>query len=48
MATIAGIEIYPLVSFIIFFSFFLVVAIWVWKGDKNRFIEIGNIPLEDE
>jgi cytochrome c oxidase cbb3-type subunit IV len=47
MSTIAGIEIYPLVSFVIFFLFFLAVALWVWKGDKKHFNEMGNIPLED-
>lgn len=47
MSSIQGIEIYPLISFGIFFVFFLLVALWLWKGDKNYFNQMGNIPLEN-
>ena len=47
METIAGIEIYPVISFIIFFTFFLVLTIYVIKADKKIFNEISNIPLND-
>jgi cytochrome c oxidase cbb3-type subunit 4 len=48
MSTIGGIEIYPLVSFIIFFVFFLIVAILVFKESKENISIMSNLPLEDE
>lgn len=46
METIAGIEIYPIISFIIFFTFFVALTIYVLKVDKKIFNEISNIPLD--
>ncbi len=48
MSTIGGIEIYPLVSFIIFFVFFLIVAILVFRESKESISIMSNLPLEDE
>lgn len=48
METIAGIEIYPIISFLIFFTFFVLMLIYVLRADKNRMSEIANIPLDDE
>ncbi|MBI1287348.1 MAG: CcoQ/FixQ family Cbb3-type cytochrome c oxidase assembly chaperone [Flavobacteriales bacterium] len=47
METIAGIDIYPVLSFIIFFTFFLVVAAYVFKQSKSYFDEVSMLPLED-
>lgn len=48
MSEIAGIEIYPIISLLIFVLFFTVV-IWrtmrISKSEVNRF---SNIPLEEE
>ena len=46
METIAGIEIYPVISFIIFFVFFIALTIYVFKVDKKLFSDISNIPLD--
>ena len=46
METISGIEVYPLISFIIFFTFFIALTIYVLKVDKKVFNEISNITLE--
>lgn len=46
METIVGIEIYPVISFIIFFTFFLVLTIYVVKADKKLIKELENIPLD--
>ena len=46
METISGIEIYPVISFIIFFTFFVLVLIYVVKADKKTINEISNIPLD--
>lgn len=46
METIAGIEVYPLISFIIFFVFFIGLTIYIIKTDKRVFEKIANIPLD--
>ena len=46
METIAGIEIYPVISFIIFFVFFIALTVYVLKVDNKVFKEISNIPLD--
>lgn len=48
METIVGIEIYPLISFVIFFTFFLVLLVWVVRADKQEIAEIANLPLDQE
>ena len=48
MESIDGIEIFPLISFIIFFSFFIGLSIYVFTMKKKRIEELKNIPLEDE
>jgi cbb3-type cytochrome oxidase subunit 3 len=47
METIIGIEIFPVISFIIFFTFFLVVAAYVIKQSKSHFDEVSLLPLDD-
>ena len=47
METIAGIEIYPVISFLIFFIFFFGLTIYVIRVDKKVFKEISNIPFND-
>ncbi len=47
LESITGIGIYPLVSFIIFFTFFLGVSIYLLKTSKNHFSQVAQIPLEN-
>jgi cytochrome c oxidase cbb3-type subunit 3 len=42
---ITGVGIYPLSSLLIFFVFFTVVAIWVYKADKGYMDSMKNIPF---
>ncbi len=44
--TITGIEIYPIISFLIFFTFFIGLTIWVIKADKGFINKMENMPLE--
>jgi cbb3-type cytochrome oxidase subunit 3 len=44
---ILGVDVYALTSLLIFFPFFVGVALWVWKADKKTMQKIRNIPLED-
>ncbi|MEO9872014.1 CcoQ/FixQ family Cbb3-type cytochrome c oxidase assembly chaperone [Ekhidna sp.] len=46
METIAGIEIFPVISFVIFFVFFIALTVYVLKVDKKLFNDISNIPLD--
>ena len=48
METISGIEIYPMISFLLFFSFFLLMLIYVIRADKKRLSRIAQLPLDDE
>lgn len=48
LTSIDGIEIFPIVSLIIFFSFFVGLGIYVWRSDKNRINEVKNMPLDEE
>jgi len=43
---ITGVSIYPLISFVIFGLFFLVMLAWVIKADKNTIHNISRIPLD--
>ena len=47
VSNIDGIEIYPIISFIIFFVFFLAVTYFVITAKKSYIEELSNIPLED-
>ncbi|MCX6180792.1 MAG: CcoQ/FixQ family Cbb3-type cytochrome c oxidase assembly chaperone [Bacteroidetes bacterium] len=44
--TIAGVEIFPVISFLIFFSVFLFAVIYVWKADKKHMDEMSSLPLD--
>jgi cytochrome c oxidase cbb3-type subunit 4 len=48
MESIQGIEIYPLISFMIFFLFFVGMLIYVFKADKARMSSLGALPLDLE
>jgi len=43
---IAGVEIYPIISMLIFFIFFILVGYIVIKTDKQEIDEISNMPLD--
>lgn len=47
LTSIEGVEIYPIISLVIFFTFFVGLGIYVFRTDKSKRDEIKNIPLED-
>lgn len=47
METINGVEIYPIVTLLIFFSFFIGLGIWVFGYKKEAIEEMSQIPLND-
>lgn len=48
MDSIAGIEIYPIISLLIFFTFFMGLFWWVFTAKKTHIDEMRNIPLDNQ
>ncbi|MDN3666557.1 CcoQ/FixQ family Cbb3-type cytochrome c oxidase assembly chaperone [Algibacter miyuki] len=48
METIDGIEIYPIISLVIFFSFFVLLFWWVITAKKDYIQNVSNLPLETQ
>jgi len=47
MQSIEGIEIYPIISLTIFFTFFVVLFYWVITAKKDYITTVSNIPLDN-
>jgi len=48
MENIEGVEIYPILSFLIFFTFFVLATVYILKKDKKTIDEISRIPLNNQ
>jgi len=48
LETIDGVEIYPIISLIIFFSFFVLLLYRVFTLKKSESKELSELPLEVE
>ncbi|GGZ83113.1 CcoQ/FixQ family Cbb3-type cytochrome c oxidase assembly chaperone [Algibacter mikhailovii] len=48
MESIAGIEIYPIISLLIFFIFFVALFLWVFTAKKDYIKTVSNIPLDNQ
>ncbi|MEQ8323724.1 MAG: CcoQ/FixQ family Cbb3-type cytochrome c oxidase assembly chaperone [Vicingaceae bacterium] len=48
METIAGIEIYPLISLCIFFLFFVALIVYVVRMNKNQVSFMESMPLDND
>ncbi|MEN9369746.1 MAG: hypothetical protein RI952_611 [Bacteroidota bacterium] len=46
LTSIAGVSIFPLLSLMIFVTFFAVLIVYLIKSDKASMEKMGNIPLE--
>lgn len=47
LESITGVSVYALTSFGIFFTFFIIMALWAWKADKKLINTLSNIPLDN-
>ena len=47
LSEIVNVEIYPMISLIIFVLFFVGLVVYVMKADKNHIKEMGELPLEN-
>ena len=45
---VKGIELYPILSLLIFVGFFIVLGIWVFKARKSYINKMSRMPLEDD
>jgi len=48
LTSIAGIEIFPLISLLIFFGFFVILAVWLLRTDKKRMNDLAAMAIEPE
>ncbi|WP_308993012.1 CcoQ/FixQ family Cbb3-type cytochrome c oxidase assembly chaperone [Mariniflexile litorale] len=48
MDSIAGIEIYPIISLLIFFTFFALLFLWVFTAKKDYIKTVSNIPFDNQ
>jgi hypothetical protein len=48
LQSITGIEIFPLISFVIFFAFFLGLLLYVVFSDKKHLASMSELPLQNE
>lgn len=46
LENISGIEIYPMISLLLFVSFFIGVTIWAFSTDKEMIEHMENLPLD--
>jgi cytochrome c oxidase cbb3-type subunit IV len=47
LRTIVGIEVFPVLSLLIFVTVFMVMLVWVMRMDRGRLATYANLPLED-
>lgn len=48
LENIDGVEIFPIISLLIFFIFFIGLFFWVITMKKSHIEEVSNIPLEND
>jgi cbb3-type cytochrome oxidase subunit 3 len=48
MDSIAGIELFPIITLIIFFTFFMGLFVWVFTYNKEKIKEMSEIPLSED
>jgi cytochrome c oxidase cbb3-type subunit 4 len=48
LRSIDNIAIWPVISFVIFFLFFLGLLWWTFSVDKNFIARMSNMPMDDD
>ncbi|HMQ43987.1 CcoQ/FixQ family Cbb3-type cytochrome c oxidase assembly chaperone [Mariniflexile maritimum] len=48
MDSIDGIEIFPIISLLIFFTFFVGLFYWVFTAKKEYIKDVSNLPLDNQ
>lgn len=47
MENISGIEIYPILSLLLFFFFFVGLYFWVFTYNKEKISQLSNLPFAE-
>lgn len=45
---VANVEVWPIISFLIFFIFFLCLLLYVFTANKDFIKKMADLPMEDE
>ena len=48
LESMTGIEIYPLISLVIFFAFFVILFWWVITAKKDYIKTVSHLPLDNQ
>jgi hypothetical protein len=48
LRSISGIEVYPLLSLLLFVTLFVIVVVMTVRMDRERVARLAGLPLEDE
>ena len=47
LESIVGVEIYPIISLTIFFTFFVVLFLWVFTAKKEYINTVSQLPFDN-
>jgi len=47
LESITGVEVYPLISLVIFFGFFVLLFWWVITAKKDYIEKVSSLPLDN-
>lgn len=48
LESIEGVGIYPIISLLVFFMFFVVMIVWLMRVDKSYIKKMSSMPLDNE
>jgi hypothetical protein len=48
LQSIENIQVWPVISFVIFFIFFLCLLLWVFTADRTFIEKMKSMPVEEE
>ncbi len=48
LRTMEGIEIFPSISLILFFGFFILLVVYLIRTGKHHWDDVANLPLESD
>lgn len=48
LESIVGVELYPILSLVLFMVIFAAVIVWVIRMDKKKVTHMSNLPLEND
>lgn len=48
LSSISGVAIFPMISFVAFFLFFIAVGVYTFMQDKQEIKELSELPLSDQ